>query len=234
MLVPPLNLETKQRDSFLAKVMRSRHIYAVAGEEGLARVPSKRFRGREVALLWSNREDADRWASVVAVNPRIKTLTLGEVSSGVLPGLAKHRRFVGLDWSSEPIEGEFDPVDLGERLRLAALDHFIASARETGHVWTLEDAHGPAMVVSQTRPDILILPCWSEAGEAVARTEGPWRNMMPMDIPVETFLSAKLVWLIDNNHLVAPEFSGGPGSLELDPCDLQARFAEVRKAPVPA
>lgn len=227
MLVPPLNLETKQRDSFLAKVSQSRHVFAVSGEEGLARVPSKRFRGRDVALLWSSQEDAQRWASVVAVNPRIKTLTVGETISGVLPGLAQHRRFVGLDWSSDPVEGEFDPVDLSERLRLAALDQFIASSRQTGHVWTLEDANGPAMLVSQTRPDILILPCWSQAGDAIARAEGPWRNMMPMDIPVETFLNAKLSWLSQYGHLVGPEHHGGPGALELDPRDLQARFSQT-------
>ena len=227
MLIPPLDRANAQRDSFLAAVTPTRTVYGVVGEDGLARVPSQRFRGREVSLLWSARDMAEAMAATITVHPRIKTYGLMELMTGVMPGLSRHRRLVGLDWKGGPIEAEHDPADLAERIRLAALDAFVAAVGASGSVWTLEGPAGPAMLVSQTRPDVLVLPCWAEAGPAVERIEGPWRDMMPAALDKQAFVARRLPWLQENGHLVGPEHTGGPGALELAPRDLAERLGAV-------
>ncbi len=214
-----------QRDRFLKRVVESKVVYVVSGEEGLARVPSRRLKGREVTMLWSQRSEAERWAAVVAKSPQVKELSLGAIMMDVLPGLANIKRFVGTDWSSDGTEPEFDPTDLAERIRLEALDAFVHHARGSGYVWILEDDTGPALLVSRTRPDQFFLPCWANWEEAEFRINGPWRDMMSVKIPLADFLDRKLVWLKERGHLVSPGHTEGAGSIELSPEDLNQCFA---------
>ncbi len=227
MLVPPTVPQTAGRDRFLGRAAQTRRVYGVVGEEGLARLPSRRLRGREVSLFWSAREDAERLAETVAQNPIVRTYALSELYSGVLPGLVQHRRLVGLDWSGQQIEVELDPQDFGERLRLASLDVFMGAMKQTGSIYTLEGAAGPALLVSQTRPDVLVLPCWADADEAQVRVEGPWRDMLVIQTAIGPFKDERLAWLKRFGHLVGPDHQGGPGSLELQPEDLAARLSSL-------
>jgi len=217
--------EITQRDRFVKRVLATRTVYAVSGEEGLGRVPSRRWKGREVTLLWSSRAEAERWANVIAVNPRIKELPLGVVLSELLPSLAKFRRLIGPDWGSEPIEAEVEPGDLAERLRLEAIEHFAHKVMVTRKVFMLEDSSGPALLVSATSPDLLFLPCWAEREAAEARIEGPWRDMMAIEIPLHNFLEQTLGWLAGRGWMVAPDHWEGAGALELQPDDLKRRFS---------
>lgn len=227
MLVPPMVPQNAGRDRFLGRAAEARRIYGVVGEEGLARRPSRRLRGREVSLFWSNREDAERLAGSVARNPIVRTYTLSELYSGVLPGLVQYRRLVGLDWSGQEIEVELDPQDFGERLRLASLDVFLAAVKQSGAIYTLEGAAGPALLVSQTHPDVLVLPCWADADEAHVRLEGPWRDMLVIQTAIGPFKNERLAWLKRFGHLAGPDYQGGPGSLELQPEDLAARLSTL-------
>ncbi len=224
MIAPPLLKESASRDRFLKALARQRFVCGVAGEDGLARRPSRKFRGREASLFWEDQDEAARWAEAVAQHPRIKRYTLDEMLSDILPGLARHRRLIGLGWNGSEVEVELDPTDFGERLRLAALDAFLSDVCERGTVFTLEDAGGPALLVSQTRSDVLVLPCWANAGEAHARIEGPWRDMMVIETPLKAFIQERLVWLARNGHLIGPDYKGGPGALEMQPEDLQDRL----------
>jgi hypothetical protein len=224
MLVPPLVQQNAQRDRFLRAISLSRRVYGVVGEQGLARLPSRRLRGRDVSLFWSDEATAARWAPVVASQPRVKSFALGEMLASVLPGLSQHRRLVGLDWEGGDSLIELDPKDFGERMRLACLDTFVRSARRSGAIFTLEGPYGPALLVSQTRPDVLVLPCWADPGEAYERLEGPWRDMLVIENPVCEFLSERLGWLARFGHLAGPEYRAGPGALEMQPEDLRACF----------
>lgn len=218
-----------QRDRFLKRVVEARSVFVVSGEDGLARVPSRRQRGRDVTLLWSEAGEAERWADVVAKSPRVKELMLVNLLSEVLPALASLKRFAGVDWSPAGLEPEFDANDLAERVRLEILEVFLHRTRSTGKVWILEDANGPALLVSGLRSTQYILPCWGDRREAEGRIIGPWADMMPVDIPLDTFLERKLLWLVENKHLVSPGHLAGAGSLELEAADLKERYA----APLP-
>jgi hypothetical protein len=214
--------EIAQRDRFVRHAVAHRAVFAVAGEDGLARVPSQRFRDRQVTLMWSTRADAERWAPVVADNPCVKELPLAALLAEVLPALAGLERRVGPDWCEDPAEAELDPTDLAERLRLRALETFVRRVRLSRLVWLLEDASGPALLVSATRADRFVLPCWSEQALAEARREGPWAGMAVSAVPLESFLGATLPWLAKRDWLVAPEHAEGPGALERAPGDLAA------------
>lgn len=222
-----------QRDRFLKRVVEAPGVFVVSGEDGLARVPSRRQRGREVTLLWSEEAEAQRWADLVARRPRVKELTVSSLLAEVLPALASLKRFAGVDWSPAGLEPEFDANDLAERVRLEILEVFLHRTRGDGKVWILEDANGPALLVSSVRSTQYILPCWADRREAERRIVGPWADMMPVDIPLDTFLERKLLWLLENKHLVSPGHLAGAGSLELEPHGLKARYAASAPVAVP-
>lgn len=211
-------------DRFFRRVATQRRVYAIAGEEGLARVPSRAQRGREVTLFFSEFAEAERWANVVAINPRVKELSLSEFLGDILPALTGLRRIAGLDWTAEPIEIEADPTMLAERIRLETLDAFVMKAVAEQRVFVLEDSGGPALMVSGATEGQLILPCWSDRSLAEARITGLWRDMLASEIPLPNFIDRTLAWLRDRNALIAPEHVEGALSLELDPGDLRARL----------
>ncbi len=227
LLVPPLVQQNVRRDRFLGAISLSRRVYGVQGENGLARLPSRRLRGREVSLFWSDEATAARWAPTVASHYRIKEFVLADMLASVLPGLSQHRRLVGLDWNGEDEIVELDPKDFAERLRLTSLDAFVRAAKDKGVVFTVEGPYGPALLRSQTNADALVLPVWADPGEAYSRLEGPWRDMLVIDTPLQSFLNDRLGWLAGNGHLVGPDYKDGPGALEMQPADVAACFKQT-------
>ncbi len=217
-------------DRFFKRVATQRCVFAVAGEEGLARVPSRAQRGRDVTLFWSIRSEAERWSEVVAENPRVKDLTLAEYLGEVLPALAHLKRIAGLDWTAEPMEIEADPTMLAERIRLETLDAFVMKVVREGRIFALEDSAGPALLVSGAGEGQFFLPCWSERSLAEARIGGLWRDMMASEIPLQNFINRTLSWLRDRGAQVGPEHVEGGLSLELAPGDLRSRLIAAQSS----
>lgn len=216
--------ELSQRDRFVRRAVAQKGVWAVAGEDGLARVDSPDNPGYEVTLLWASQTEANRWADVLVTNPRVKFIPLNELISDVLPKLAELNRFVGLDWSAEPIECEVDPNDLIARMRHEGVEAFLQRVRLHSSVWMLEDANGPALLVAHQNRNRLMLPCWASRAEAEARIEGPWAEMLAVEIPLHNFVHATLPWLVDQNWLVAPGYVPGGETMELSPLDLVRRI----------
>lgn len=214
------------RNGFVRKVGSTGKVWVVAGTEGLARLPSQRWKGREVTLMWSDAVEAERWASTVADRPRIKELTLLDLFVEVLPALERLKRFVGTDWGPDPIEPEIEARELGERLRLEAVDDFVARVAGSRKLYILEDGEGPAMMVSQQDPSQRTLPCWATWEEAEERIEGPFRDMLSCSIPLASFIERTLPWLESEGRRVAPAHFWGPGAIELEPADLAERLKQ--------
>lgn len=230
MLFSPSIPEIAQRDRFIKRIVASGNVHVVAGEDGLARVGSRHFKGRETTLVWSTSTEAERWASSLVVNPRLKEVPLGAFLAEVLPALAGLKRLVGPDWSAEPAESEVQPLDLAERIRLEVVEAFVIRAKLRRSIWMLEDTNGPALLVSSTRADQLFLPCWSSRRQAESRIEGPWRDMLAVEIPLDNFLSLTLPWLEQQDWQIAPDHMAGSGVLELAPASLKVRFANLPAA----
>ncbi|MEW5964414.1 MAG: DUF2750 domain-containing protein [Pseudomonadota bacterium] len=224
MLFSPSIPEIAQRDRFIRRIVGQRMVFCVAGEDGLARVDSRHFRGRQATLVWSARAEAERWASTLVAHPRLKEIPLGAFLAEVLPTLAGLKRLVAPDWSADPIEVELQPMDLAERVRLEAVEAFVQRVKVRRAAWMLEDSSGPALLVSATRADQLFLPCWSSRREAETRIEGPWKDMLAVEIPLDNLLSMTLPWLDQRGWLIAPDHCEGAGALELAPAELKARF----------
>lgn len=217
--------ELAHRDRFIRKAVGQRNVYVVAGEDGLARVTSPADPKREVTLMWTSEEEAARWADVLTANPRVKPIDIGGLVSDVLPKLASLSRTVGLDWSSEPLEVEIDPLDLAARMRQEGVEIFLQRARLRRTVWTLEDANGPALLVSQRSETQLVLPCWATRAEAETRIEGPWADMLAAEIPLDNFVALTLPWIAEQGWLVAPGHAEGASSVELSANELARRIA---------
>ncbi len=215
-------------DRFFKRVATERRVFAIAGEEGLARVPSRVQRGRDVTLFFSQYAEAERWANVIAENPRVKNLTLSEFLGEILPALSHLKRSAGIDWTEEPVEIEADPTVLAERIRLEMLDAFVVKVVKEGRLFALEDSNGPALLVSGAGEGQFFLPCWSERSLAEARIGGLWRDMLATEIPLQNFIDRTLAWVRDRGALVGPEHVEGALSLELDPGDLRSRLIQAQ------
>ena len=216
--------ELSQRDRFVRRAVAQKGVWAVAGEDGLARVASPDNPGQDVTLLWTAESEARRWADVLVKNPRVKMIPLNDLIADVLPKLAELDRLAGLDWSADPIECEVDPNDLIARMRHEGVESFLQRTRLHGSVWMLEDADGPALLVAHHHPNRLMLPCWASRSEAEARIEGPWYEMLAVEIPLHNFVHATLPWLVDQNWLVAPGYAPGGDTMEIEPLDLVRRI----------
>jgi hypothetical protein len=216
--------EIAQRDRFVKRAVAQKCVYAVAGEDGLARVTSPHNGRREVTLLWTSQTEAERWADVLVSHPRVKQISTGALIADVLPRLYSLERVVGMDWAADPIEAEIDPMELVQRLRQECVETFLQRSRLRRAVWMLEDVNGPALLVSHKNDSQLVLPCWATRGEAEARIEGPWRDMLAVEIPLANFVAMTLPWLTEQGWLVAPGHAEGAGTIEMTPADLARRF----------
>ena len=210
---------------FVDRIVERRSVWAVAGTDGLARVDSPAWKGRQTTLLWSRAEDAQRWGPSLTKGAIVRQLTLGDVLVDVLPALQRLDRRVGTDWSAEPVEPEIEAGLLARTIRQRMLTAFIERCRETGSVYILDAGAGPALRTSAMGAGRFALPCWSTEEEADSFREGPWEDALRITIPTHSFVERTLVWLADSGMRVAPAFAPGPGTLELDPLDLRARFS---------
>lgn len=226
MRIPQLS----QRDRFVRRAVAQRSVWAVVGDEDLAHVASPETPGTEVTLLWTAQSEALRWADVLATNPRIEIIPLNKLIAEVLPKLAEQKRRVGPDWSADPIECEVDPFDLIASLRHESLEAFLQRMRLNNSVWILEDADGPALLLANSNARQLMLPCWASRDDAELRRNGPWREMLPVEIPVMNFVRATLPWLDEQNWLVAPGYTPDGDATELSPHDLIRRIEPVSLA----
>ena len=216
--------ELSQRDRFVRRAIAQKGVFAIAGEDGLARVASPSDPLREVTLFWTSEAEAQRWADVLARNPRVKFITTNEMIGEVLPRLEGLGRMVGVDWSAEPVEGEIEPNDLIARLRHEGIESFLQRARVRRAVWMLEDTNGPALLVSQHKSGQLMLPCWASRLEAEARIAGPWSEMLAVEIPLASFVAVTLPWLAEQGWTVAPGHAAGADTIEVVPAELARRF----------
>ncbi len=216
--------EMAQRDRFMRRAVQQSHVFAVTSEDGFARLPSSAGSGRELTLLWSSRTEAERWAPLIAAGATVEGVSLEALLGEVLPVLAKSGWRVGPDWNAQAIEPEVEPADLADRMRLELLDKFAQDVRAAGSLWVLEDAQGPALFVSITRPELLFMPCWSQRAHAEARLSGAWSHMRPLEVSLDSFVGLTLPWLALRGWLVGPEHWAGPGAPEVAPADLKARL----------
>lgn len=210
--------------AFVRTVCDSQWIYAVAGEDGLARVPSPSHPGRSTTFLWSSRTEAVKWADCVTENPRVKELTLSDVLTVLLPALSEHGRLVAADWSTGPDEPEIEPGELALGLRAGMIEAFAARVREAGVAYVVGGPYGPAMLVSRGDRERLVLPCWSVKSRAEMRIEGPWEEMFLFEIPADSFVKQTLAGLAETGALVCPDQMLEAPTPELEPHELAARF----------
>ncbi|MDX2258000.1 MAG: DUF2750 domain-containing protein [Hyphomicrobiaceae bacterium] len=232
--------DAARRDRFVRAVAQGQRLFVVSGAEGLARAPCKKFPGRETTFVWSERAEAERWASVVADQPRVKEIALAEVLSDLLPGLERARRAVGSDWTTDDVEPEDEPAELAQRLRLAVVDRFIARVIAGGRLFVLEDGSGLALVVSSRSVGGggggcvcvggLVLPCWADRDTAEQRLVGPFAEMFVTDVSLQRFETTIVPWLAERGHALCPEHDFVAGGLEISGADLLRRLQRPVRA----
>lgn len=220
-------------DGFIKRVLAMQAAWVVVGEEGLVRAPSPTQNGRMVTLMWSKRGDADRRGVQMALNPRVKPLSLKELYVDVLPKLAELKRLVGPD-STLAVHVEIEPAELARRLRSEAVALFLRKVRGAGSAWILHGPEGPAFVMSKRSLGVQMLLCWHDRASAQARIAGPLRDMVAAEVSLSAFREKMLPWLAESGRLAAPAYCEGAGLLEFAADDLNARLGHPSPAAGPA
>jgi hypothetical protein len=214
---------------FVRKVVASRTVWAVAGAEGLARLPSPTRRARETTLFWAEQEAAERASGTVAQEPRVKPIPLADFLHEVLPKLRDLDRAVGTNWLAAPCEPEIEPMALADRLRQEMLATFVRQAVGQGGVYILEDDQGPTFAASMLVPHTLVLPVWTQRDEAEIAQRGFWQDMDISHIPLATFIDRTLVWLSEFGRSVAPSYTPRIANVELAPADIAERLKKLQR-----
>jgi hypothetical protein len=214
---------------FVRRVVASRTVWAVAGAEGLARMPSPTRRARETTLFWVEQNDAEQAAEKVAQEPRVKQIWLADFLHEVLPKLRDLDRAIGTNWLAAPCEAEIEPMELADRLRQEMLASFVRQAVGQGGLYILEDEQGPTFAASTEVANTLILPVWTQREEAEIVQRGFWQDMDISHIPVATFIERTLVWLQEINRSVSPSFTPRIANIELAPADIAERLKKLQR-----
>jgi len=131
-------------DRALARAVAAQGLWA-AGGTGLGRTPSARTKARMVRLLWSDPAMLADWGYLATGAGGTKFLSLTAMFVDVLPRLAELERFVGIDWTADPVCPELDPAEPA-RLRQALKAAVVRQAVECGSMWILQGAEGGRLV----------------------------------------------------------------------------------------
>jgi Protein of unknown function (DUF2750) len=214
--------ELQCRMGFVRDVAASGAAYVVEGQEGIARVPSPRRRGLSVELMWSQRQEAERWADVLVDAPRVAVVSLETLLVRHLPKLSDERRLVGVDWSAEPAEPEFVAGELDQQLRRRLVEQLVETAAKTRQVWLLKAADAPATLVTRHPAGGEALPVFADRISAERAMDGPWGHTVPTRVPIGDFVQKIVVWCAETRRRIAPAYVPGPGLIEMPPWDMKA------------
>jgi hypothetical protein len=208
-------------DRALARAVAAQGLWA-AGGTGLGRTPSARTKARMVRLLWSDPAMLADWGYLATGAGGTKFLYLTALFVDVLPRLAELERFVGIDWTADPVCPELDPAEPA-RLRQALKAAVVRQAVECGSMWILlQGAEGPSCLISKLRPGRELVTCWGERGHAELRIAGPLQDTVAAEVPPTA---------AETGRLVAPGFCEGDGGIELEAGE---RIGDLVEAPVRA
>lgn len=213
--------EARAREAFIARLIEAGQCWAIIGDEGMARVPSPRASDRTVHLVWSDRREAERWAAALVTRPRLRMVTLVEMTTEMFPKLTAMRRLLGPDWTSEPVEAEMEPANMDKAIRETLLNRLLKAAEAHRHVWILRHPDGLGCVPSRLSLTGDMLAVWSDRGSAEAAAKGPLEGLIPARVSLADFTGRVLMWCTETRRRVAPEYIPGPGALEMQPWELK-------------
>ncbi|MEM1372414.1 MAG: DUF2750 domain-containing protein [Pseudomonadota bacterium] len=219
--------EDRQRQRFVQRLTNTKRLFAVRGETDLARLPSPTCAGRDCVMVWTDRNEAARWADCLVSNPSIEEIQLGDVLSNLLPDMAANEQMLAADWTAETVESETEPADIAAMLRAAIVAGFMARAEAAQNIFIHETDKGPCLIAAaQNTPssDERILPCWTQREVAEARltevSAEPGQTARVMRIPLTNFVQMTLPWLVERAYGLSPDHARNETPTVLSPDDF--------------
>ena len=223
MLMPGLSPPQAAAAATFARGVVARGVaHVVVGVDGPAMVASPTIAGRQVMLLWSEHDQAARWADVLVSEPRVEAIALADLLGLLLPDLEARGVLIGPDWSDDPADPQVEASALGITIADAAVDRFCAEAALRGHVYVLTGPDGMAGAASADATAAAVLPLWNDRAQALDFAAGPWDGYVPHRLTLADLGQRTLLWCVENGWRVAPGFGSGLGELRAG--DLKARL----------
>jgi hypothetical protein len=106
----------------------------------------------------------------------------------------------------------------------ALIAEFVAAALAADRVWSLRDAEGWALAVSEENDDELVMPFWSnpEAAKQCARDE--WAGFDVTEIPLDDFVDGWLPGMEEDGYYVGLEWAADATGMQIAPELLREAF----------
>lgn len=206
---------------FVQGAVLGRAVYAVVGDDGIAAVGSPAQPAQATYLFWSHQHEAERWADVLASNPRVVAIDIPGFLSKTLPALIASGGLAGIDWSSEPVEAEVAAAALAAHLREELARDFAAAAIKTRTVWMLETTDGVASL--ETLEGTHVVPVWADRHLAEAAVAACGRDdVLAMRKPLLELTNRYLLSPEGLKARLAPGYVHAPGMIAMSPWALKA------------
>jgi hypothetical protein len=206
--------------SFVRRCVEARHVWLVSGTEGYARVDSQRHHGKQVALAWSERSEAARWADVLAAKPRIESVRLTDFLAETLTAIGRLDLLLGPNWTDEPIEPELKAIELSQAVRQGMVDGFATEALQHHAVWLLATAAGH--VTLQRPTGVTVLPVWSSRGDTMHVASSLSEESRAVRVPLSEFIGRTVMQCVEQRWRIAPGYIAGGGAIDLAAWDVKA------------
>ena len=206
---------------FVRSVVAADAAFAVAGDLGLAQVPSPRGDGVAVDLVWPEAQQALKWADVLVSRPELIRLDVDTMIETYLPGLAEAGGRVGVAWSDGPSEPEMAALDLLAMLLRGRVEAFATRVAADRQVWLLRDPASGEVTFPHPTLESRVMPVFSARDRALVAADAAWPEALAVRQASGEFLGRTVLSAISERCLFCARLSAGGATANFETARAQ-------------
>lgn len=99
----------------------------------------------------------------------------------------------------------------------AVIAEFVAAALATGQVWSLRDADGWALAVSEEDDERLVMPFWTDADAAARCAQDEWAGFEVAAVPLDAFIGNWLPGMAEDGYAIGLDWEADASGAAAEP-----------------